>query len=140
MIENIRYKNQKETVPTEESEQVTFVQWLKIKRIAHAHVPNEGRHAVQYMKKQKAQGLSAGFPDMLIFLPNGLLCIEMKRRKKSLTKLSDKQSDWIDTINCYDYSKAIVAYGAEMAIEIVTKAMTLPNVSLLKFDSVGALK
>jgi len=123
VIENIRYKNQKVPVPTEESEQVTFVQWLKIKRIPHAHVPNEGRHAVQYMKKQRAQGLSAGFPDLIIFLPNKFLAIEMKRSKKSLTKVSDKQNDWIDTINCYEYAKAFVAYGAEEAISIVDREM-----------------
>lgn len=129
-MQNIKYKNMKVPIPTEESEQVALVQWLRLKKIPHAHTPNEGKMAIQYMKKQKAQGLSKGFPDLTIFLPTKIVFIEMKRRAKetktgklsvSHTKVSEEQNEWINTINCYDYAVAKVCYGCEEAIEFIEK-------------------
>lgn len=125
---NIKYKNMKVPIPTEESEQVALVQWLRLKKIPHAHIPNEGKMAIQYMKKQKAQGLSKGFPDLIVFAPSKILFVEMKRRaietktgKMSIshTKVSGEQKDWIDTINCYDYAIAKVCYGFNEAKEFI---------------------
>jgi len=35
-------------IPTEEQEQLALVQWLELHKIRYTHVPNEGKHKVQY--------------------------------------------------------------------------------------------
>ena len=74
---------------------------------------------MQYKKKLKAMGTSAGFPDMLVFLPSKIVFVEMKRAKKSLSRVSDEQEDWVDTINCYGYANAKVCYGSGEAIDFI---------------------
>lgn len=127
-----RYKDMRPTCPTEESEQIALVQWLKIKKLPHTHIANEGKFNPQYMKKRSALGVNSGFPDMVIFLPHKLLCIELKRRpittktgkvSTSHTKVSDNQRDWLDTLECYSYVSATVAYGCQEAIDIINKEM-----------------
>ncbi|MBE3610501.1 VRR-NUC domain-containing protein [Campylobacter californiensis] len=110
-------------VPLEDQEVIAFATWLRIQKIPFTHVANERVASVQYKKKLKAMGTSAGFPDMMIFLPSGLVCVEMKRAKKSLSRVSNEQEDWIGTINCYDYAKAKVCYGAGEAIDFIKSEM-----------------
>lgn len=113
----------REIVPLESSEQAVFVKWLEIQKIPFAHIPNEGKRPVWYIKKQKTQGLSAGVPDLFVFLPSKIIFVEMKRRKKSLTKLRDNQRRWLETINRFNYAKGYVAYGAEDAINIILEEL-----------------
>ena len=119
-------------IPTESDEAIALVRWLRVKKIPHTHIANEGKFNVQYMKKRAASGVNAGFPDYVIFLPNKLLAIELKRRPKitktgketvSHCKVSDEQIEWLETINCYSYAAALVAYGCEHAIELITKEL-----------------
>lgn len=120
-----RYENtlayQKATgkIPYEEAEQMAVVSWLKIKKIPHIHVANERMASVQYKKKLKALGTYAGFPDLMVFLPNKTLFIEMKRAKKSLSKVSAEQTEWIEILNMFDYAKAKVCYGSGEAIDFI---------------------
>ena len=51
------------------------------------------------------------------------VCVEMKRAKKSLSRVSDEQIDWIDTINRYGYANAKVCYGAGEAIDFVSSEL-----------------
>ena len=110
-------------VPLEEREMMTLSTWLKINKIPFTHIANERVASVRYKKKLKAMGTSAGFPDMLIFLPGKIVFIEMKRAKKSLSRVSGEHEDWIDTINCYDYAKAAVCYGSGAAIDFIKSEM-----------------
>ena len=105
--------------PLEDQEMMTFATWLRINKIPFTHVANERVASVQYKKKLKAMGTSAGFPDMLVFLPSKIVFVEMKRVKKSLSRVSDEQEDWVDTINYYDYAKAKVCYGSGEAIDFI---------------------
>ena len=120
-----RYENtlayQKATgkIPYEEAEQMVVVNWLKVKKIPHIHVANERMASVQYKKKLKALGTYAGFPDLMIFLPSKTLFIEMKRAKRSLSKVSAEQEGWIETLNMFDYAKAKVCYGSGEAIDFI---------------------
>ena len=135
-MKNNPFKNQvhaykptlKNEIPLEEDEAVALTRWLKLKKIPHTHVPLEGKMKPQYMKKLSAMGCSKGFPDYVIFLPSKILFIELKRRAKTLkngeqsvshTKVSDSQKEWIETINCYGYAKAFVAYGWNEAQELI---------------------
>ena len=119
-------------VPHEHDEAVALVRWLRVKKIPHAHISNEGKFNPQYMKKRAACGVSAGFPDYIIFLPNKFLAIELKRRpnitktgKETVRhcKVSDDQIEWLQTINCYSYATALVAYGCAHAIELIEQEM-----------------
>ena len=105
--------------PLEDQEMMTFATWLRINKIPFTHVANERVASVQYKKKLKAMGTSAGFPDMLVFLPSKIVFVEMKRAKKSLSRVSDEQEGWVDTINYYDYAKAKVCYGSGEAIDFI---------------------
>ena len=66
-------------------------------------------------------GLSAGFPDLILFqtppkFPNckGLV-IEMKRAKKSASRVSPEQKQWLETLELNGYI-CMIAYGAAEAI------------------------
>ncbi|WP_086291019.1 VRR-NUC domain-containing protein [Campylobacter devanensis] len=109
----------KKLIPLEEQEQMKFVSWLRVKKIRHIHIANERMCSVVYKKKLKALGTYAGFPDLMIFLPNRTLFIEMKRSDKRLSRVSIEQSEWLEFLNLLDEGSAKVCYGADEAIEFV---------------------
>lgn len=109
----------KKLIPLEEQEQMKFVSWLRVKKIRHIHIANERMCSVVYKKKLKALGTYAGFPDLMIFLPNRTLFIEMKRSDKRLSRVSKEQNEWLEFLNLIDEGSAKVCYGADEAIEFV---------------------
>ncbi|WP_086236161.1 VRR-NUC domain-containing protein [Campylobacter devanensis] len=109
----------KKLIPLEEQEQMKFVSWLRVKKIRHIHIANERMCSVVYKKKLKALGTYAGFPDLMIFLPNRTLFIEMKRSDKRLSRVSKEQNEWLEFLNLLDEGSAKVCYGADEAIEFV---------------------
>lgn len=115
----VAYQKANKLIPYEETEQMAVVSWLKVKKIPHIHVANERMASVQYKKKLKALGTYAGFPDLMVFLPSKTLFIEMKRAKKSLSKVSAEQTEWIEILNMFDYAKAKVCYGSGEAIDFI---------------------
>lgn len=108
------------TNPLEENEQLALVEWLRLHNIAFAHVPNEGMHKVQYRKKQKALGVQAGMPDLLIFdhppaNPDKIgVAIELKRRKGG--QISARQKRWLKILSDRGWV-AMVCNGAGEAID-----------------------
>jgi hypothetical protein len=84
-------------VPSEDREQITVVEWLRWHRVRAFHVPNEGRHKVQYRKKQAALGVEPGVPDLVIIDPPPLVVgcvgavIEMKRRRGGVVRKTQRQ-------------------------------------------------
>ena len=120
-------------LPTEDVEQQTFVQWLRLNNIKHWRTPNETYTTSWKQKsKNKALGVSAGVPDLFIALPGiGLLAIEMKRRKRGV--VSPQQREWIETLNTIPGVQAFVARGSDEAIAIVQSFITqspLPSSAL----------
>ena len=100
--------------PTEAQEQMQFVQWLRLKNIAHFRVPNETfTRSWKQKNMNKALGVSKGVPDLFICLPNKLIAIEMKRVKGSVTSLEQKQ--WIERLSKAGIP-AIIAKGCAEAI------------------------
>lgn len=81
-------------VPTEEIEQRLFVQWLDRHGFKYTAIPNS-TYTKSWSQKRKntAMGLRAGFPDMVVIARNHFICVEMKRRKGSVT--SQDQKDWL---------------------------------------------
>lgn len=47
---------------------------------------------------------------MIILKRNSLLFIELKRQKKSLSKVSKEQKEWIKALNDISNVEAVVAY------------------------------
>ena len=94
-------------VPTEEEEQIAFVQWCHMKGIITEHASNEIGGSLGAMKakaiKNKKMGTTAGFPDLLLAIPvygcddhvdsYQLAVVEMKRQKGSTT--SPAQREWL---------------------------------------------
>jgi len=106
-------------IPTEHEEQCAFVEYLEAKGLKFTSIPNSTRtpHWGTKMKNKKS-GLRPGLPDMLIILPNtGLLFIEMKRKKRSTVSVFQKE--WIAELNKLDNVEAVIAKGADKAIEFV---------------------
>lgn len=114
-------------IPLEDKEMQALHDYLTLHKIPHTHVANERMASVAYKKKLASMGVSKGFPDMLIFLPDVLVAVELKRSKKSLSKVSDEQEDWIETLNMYEYARAKVCYGADEAIEFIKEWISGKN-------------
>ncbi|WP_181653544.1 VRR-NUC domain-containing protein [Campylobacter hyointestinalis] len=117
--QTLAYAKAKGLIPLEEQEQMSFVTWLRVNKIRHIHVANERMCSVVYKKKLKALGTYAGFPDLMIFLANRTLYIEMKRSDKRLSRVSKEQIEWLEFLNLLDEGSAKVCYGADEAIEFV---------------------
>ena len=117
-------------VPSEEDEQIVFVQWCRLNHMLVHHSPNETWGSTPSMKaraiKMKRLGTSKGFPDLLVFIPvNGFdghtdayqaVAIEMKRKKGART--SDEQKEWLKVLELAGIPCA-VCKGADKAIEFV---------------------
>jgi hypothetical protein len=120
----------RELIPTEEQEQEALCEWLRLHNITFHHSPNEGMHAVQYRVKQKALGVSKGFPDVMIFdkpagewfvdgigsMPFSGVAIELKRRKGGVT--SPEQQQWLSALESRGWV-VNVCKGADEAISFL---------------------
>lgn len=111
------------TSATEYEEQVAFVQWLRVMGLPHWRTPNETYTKSWSQKnKNKALGVSAGVPDLFVALPKiGLVAIEMKRTKGSVT--SQAQKDWLGILNDIPGVEAHICKGAEAAIEVIKELL-----------------
>ena len=99
-------------VPTEDHEQMMFVQWFRrtYSEVRILSVPNGGHRHIAVAAKMKATGLSKGVPDL--FIPKWDMWIEMKRTKGG--SLSAEQKDWIKYLKGIGHI-CIVAKGADDA-------------------------
>tara|TARA_R100001594_G_scaffold74595_3_gene109316 strand:- start:1027 stop:1512 length:486 start_codon:yes stop_codon:yes gene_type:complete len=111
----------KSALPTENQEQRAVVKVLREHKIPFIHVPNEGRRNKVNGWNLKMLGLSPGFPDLICFqsppkFPNSKgLAIEMKRAKKSSSRVSPEQKEWLKTLEQHGFI-CMVAFGAAEAI------------------------
>ncbi|MDA3806760.1 MAG: VRR-NUC domain-containing protein [Thiomicrorhabdus sp.] len=90
---------------SEYDEQKALVQWMTVKKLAFAAVPNENNMSFLNKKvamiqgaKAKASGKRKGFPDMLVFVPGLVIVVEMKniiQKGKTKPVTSPEQTTWI---------------------------------------------
>ncbi len=116
----------KPSCPTEHQEQVALCKWAQAKRLPLVAVPNAGRRTVWEGARQKAAGLSPGFPDAMLLLPRkgfGGMFVELKRVKGGV--VSAEQTKWLNWLNHNGYH-AVVAYGCEDAIRQLQIYLALP--------------
>lgn len=118
----------KTSVPLEDAEQATFVQWLELNGLLFSATAQSTWTTSWNQKRKNYQtGLRKGVPDLIVIIPAEksaddkpyLLFIEMKRTKGSV--VSPEQKVWIEAINSIlaEDVAAFVAYGADEAIKIV---------------------
>lgn len=114
----------KTPVPTEDQEQQTVVGWLNMKGLKFTAIPNSTYTTSWNQKrKNKLLGLNAGLPDLLVITPKGLVFIEMKRAKKSLSKITVEQALWIRALNECPGVEARICYGADDAIHFIEELL-----------------
>ena len=119
----VKFDGFKRIIPTERDEQIKLVKYLKFKKIPFYAVPNGGSRNPIEAKNMKAEGVSAGVPDICIPVPNKKyhgLYIEMKRQRGG--RVSEKQKEWIDRLNQNGYL-AVVCRGFDEAKEVVESYM-----------------
>lgn len=94
-------------------EQREFVSWFRKTHpgVRIFAIPNGGQRNIVAAARLKAEGVSAGVPDL--YIPAWRVWIEMKRAKGGA--LSEKQKGWRDYLIGCGY-RVIVAHGKESAI------------------------
>jgi hypothetical protein len=99
-------------LPTEHEEQRELVRWFRqtYKGVRIFAIPNGGQRSRATAGRLKAEGVSAGVPDL--FIPAWGLWIEMKRQKGGV--VSSEQKDWINYLQSVNHV-CIVGKGAEAA-------------------------
>jgi len=108
-------------VPTEHQEQVLFIQWFRrsYPDVRIFAIPNGESRSKSAGARLKAEGVSAGVPDL--FIPAWNTWIEMKRSKGG--RVSDKQKDWIAYLGSVDH-QVFVCAGFDVAKIITEKVYT----------------
>lgn len=108
---------------TEDKEAEILANYLRARNIKFTHIANERRTTPQRGAKLKRMGVNPGVPDFMIILEidegYNLIFIELKRAKKSLSRVSEYQKEWIEKLNECREVGAYIAYGADEAIKII---------------------
>ena len=112
---------------SEHVEQREFVSWVrknhpKIKIFA---IPNGGLRGIASAARLKAEGVSAGVPDL--FIPSLKMFIEMKITGG---KVSDSQNSWIDYLAGVGYT-CCVCYGKEEAMSVFLNIIADKNLGVV---------
>jgi hypothetical protein len=99
-------------VPLEHDEQVGFINWFRSRfpYVLIFAIPNGEHRAISTAKRLKAEGVTAGIPDM--YVPAWNLWIEMKRREGG--RLSEDQRGVIDYLQSVGHY-VIIGKGAKDA-------------------------
>lgn len=114
--------------PTEHVEQTKLVARVRsfYPDVIIAAVPNGGSRDVREAVKLKAEGVLAGFPDLIVAEPRGRfhgLYVEMKRRKAG--RLEPDQREMLARLRARGY-KTIVGRGVDDAWVQVEEYLNLP--------------
>ena len=103
-------------VPTEHESQRLFVQWFrrKFEGVRIFAIPNGGARGRAQGGRLKAEGVSAGVPDLLV--PAWMVWIEMKREDGGT--VSPAQRDWHAYLESIGH-KVLICRGLEDAMKKV---------------------
>ena len=110
-------------IPTEHEEQRELVRWIRQGFDARVFaIPNGGLRGIAAAGRLKAEGVSAGVPDL--FVPAWTLWIEMKRTKGGA--VSPEQRDWHSHLLAIGH-KVIVGRGFEDAKKKILELGFIPT-------------
>lgn len=111
----------------EEDHQKALVSWFGLQypqyRALLASFPNEGRRNIWEGRRLKEMGMSAGMPDLAIFVPRGSyhgLFIELKSPDKG--RLQESQRQKLADLNAQGYL-AVCCYGWRQAADTIQDYM-----------------
>mgnify|MGYP006865007057 CR=1 FL=1 len=104
---------------TEHEEQREFVSWFRknYDPVRIFAIPNGGHRSKTQGMKLKAEGVSAGVPDL--YVPEWRLWIEMKRITGGT--VAPKQREWIKYLTDIVGDSVAVCAGAGVAMEYITE-------------------
>jgi len=124
-------------LPKEEEEQKALVKWLRNNGYFFFAANNENnqsyanrRNAAIHETKARSMGKVKGVSDLVIFLEDKILFMELKRQKpilksgkrgKPKNAPSEEQKEFLDNVAGFKYAIASVAYGADEAILIINR-------------------
>jgi len=109
------------TIPSEEIEQINFVQYLELKGIDYWHTPNSTFSKHWSVKtRNKRLGVQPGIPDLFLIINGKLHGCEMKRVKGGV--LSVYQRTWIEKLENAGIP-TVVAKGCDEAIAYVEQVL-----------------
>jgi len=94
-----------------------------------AAIPNGGHRHKATAGRMKAEGVKAGYPDLLLDVARGGyfgLRIELKRRRKADSRTSPRQSQWHDRLRAEGY-RVEVCLGWEVARDVILAYLALPQ-------------
>ena len=109
---------------TEHDDQVALFAWAALAANIDPRlemlvaIPNGGHRHKAVAARMKAEGLKAGFPDMVLFVPVGEwhgLAIELKYGKNSASKA---QLEWLKALHYQGY-KAKICRGVAEAVNAI---------------------
>lgn len=106
-------------VPSEDQEQIAFVDYLEIRGLKFTAIPNHtyNPHPSQ-QRKNYLLGLRKGLCDMVVILPGiGLAFVEMKRLRDSTTSI--EQHEWIAALNALPATEARICKGCDAAVAFI---------------------
>jgi hypothetical protein len=118
-------------VPTEHEEQVALFQWAAANEEEHEElkllfaVPNGGYRPMTTAAMLREEGVKAGVPDCCLPVARGRfysLWLELKRADRS-NHPTPAQAEWIECLRSYGHM-AVVCYGAQEAIKVITDYLT----------------
>ena len=103
--------------------QVACVRWFRLQHSAMADmlfaIPNGGQRNVIVATKLKAEGVTAGVPDLFLAVPSFIYSGMFIELKIAPNKPTPSQRQMIERLNDYGYF-AIVCYSLDEFIEDVT--------------------
>ena len=116
-----KIKMQKEITPLETIEQQALAHYLRANGYVFYKSPSETfTKSWSQKRKNKLEWVTKWYPDITIILKRwSLLFIELKRKKKSLSRVSNEQKFWISELNNINNVQAEVCYWAEEAIRLI---------------------
>lgn len=116
----------KPRIPTETEDCMALVEWMELKRLKFAHVPQETYTKSWAVKmKNRRMGVRKGVPDYLIVHGTQVLFIEMKRKGSSPSDTSPEQIGWLKALNLVPGIKAHVCKGYDEAVRVITQELQL---------------
>ena len=134
-VNELRKWTKSKNIPLEDYEQQCLVQYLLKNKYDFFAPINENSYSFLNKKiatiieaKMKSMGKLKGVLDIVIFLPEFILFMEMKRRPKVLksnklsytnSKVSTEQYVFMDMLAQYKYTKSVVVYGYDEAIAVL---------------------
>ena len=135
------YKIQNKTftkIPSEEEEQKALIIYLKRNNYFFFANVNENKQsftnkllATKIEAKSKSMGKVKGVSDLCVFTENTIIFIELKKQRpvlksgklgKPTNDATKEQLEFLAKVNDYEYAYAVVAFGCDECIKILTSA------------------